>query len=284
MSPRPPRSTRTDTLFPYTTLFRSYARADRRRQPDSAPPDRQSPADDRPRRPRSDGSRPRTRARYWRGWPHPGTARPCSWVGPPLAIAADRRRIALRQANEALTEKHHELLPLNRDNCQWMERHGPMERPLAQARTNTAAPPRQVNAMQTPSSHHKARTDENHGLRQLHRDNRQWLEPHGRRERQLAQARQNTEDHLRELDALRLTAAEHEALQRRWAEDARTLEALRTELASVRTEVAQERQRRESADSEALRAGVRLETLEQLLAQLRPVSTADTPPAAAPDS
>src|SRR3546814_3427574 len=152
-----------------------------------------------------------------------------SWVGPPLAIAADRPRIALRQANEALTEKNHELLQLNRDNGQWLERHG-------------------------------------------------------RLERQLAQARQNTEDHLRELDALRLTAAEHEALQRRWAEDARTLEALRTELASVRTEVAQERQRRESADSEALRAGVRLETLEQLLAQLRPVSTADTPPAAAPDS
>src|SRR3546814_5192153 len=27
---RPPRSTRTDTLFPYTTLFRSRRRADRR--------------------------------------------------------------------------------------------------------------------------------------------------------------------------------------------------------------------------------------------------------------
>src|SRR3546814_4193827 len=27
---RPPRSTRTDTLFPYTTLFRSYARPPRR--------------------------------------------------------------------------------------------------------------------------------------------------------------------------------------------------------------------------------------------------------------
>src|SRR3546814_20939632 len=27
---RPPRSTRTDTLFPYTTLFRSHERADRR--------------------------------------------------------------------------------------------------------------------------------------------------------------------------------------------------------------------------------------------------------------
>src|SRR3546814_4638283 len=30
---RPPRATRTDTLFPYTTLFRSAA-ADRRRKPD----------------------------------------------------------------------------------------------------------------------------------------------------------------------------------------------------------------------------------------------------------
>src|SRR3546814_12529690 len=34
MTPRPPRSTRTDTLFPYTTLFRSteYRQALRRRQ------------------------------------------------------------------------------------------------------------------------------------------------------------------------------------------------------------------------------------------------------------
>src|SRR3546814_12188392 len=31
---RPPRSTRTDTLFPYTTLFRSPARARHARQPD----------------------------------------------------------------------------------------------------------------------------------------------------------------------------------------------------------------------------------------------------------
>src|SRR3546814_9422287 len=30
---RPPRSTRTDTLFPYTTLFRSRARSRRPRQP-----------------------------------------------------------------------------------------------------------------------------------------------------------------------------------------------------------------------------------------------------------
>src|SRR3546814_4479260 len=48
---RPPRSTRTDTLFPYTTLFRSAARrrcpAARRCRPDSAPAPFRCP----PRRP-----------------------------------------------------------------------------------------------------------------------------------------------------------------------------------------------------------------------------------------
>src|SRR3546814_11504949 len=34
---RPPRSTRTDTLFPYTTLFRSPAPADSRAPPDRRP-------------------------------------------------------------------------------------------------------------------------------------------------------------------------------------------------------------------------------------------------------
>src|SRR3546814_13712290 len=36
---RPPRSTRTDTLFPYTTLFRS-PHPDRREEPPGAPDDR----------------------------------------------------------------------------------------------------------------------------------------------------------------------------------------------------------------------------------------------------
>src|SRR3546814_5857687 len=36
---RPPRSTRTDTLFPYTTLFRSYSRY-RRRRAAAVPPAR----------------------------------------------------------------------------------------------------------------------------------------------------------------------------------------------------------------------------------------------------
>src|SRR3546814_7554846 len=41
---RPPRSTRTDTLFPYTTLFRSHGRAPRRGRSGRAPfPARASP-------------------------------------------------------------------------------------------------------------------------------------------------------------------------------------------------------------------------------------------------
>src|SRR3546814_11575607 len=36
MIPRPPRSTRTDTLFPYTTLFRSRIALDRMEKPKDA--------------------------------------------------------------------------------------------------------------------------------------------------------------------------------------------------------------------------------------------------------
>src|SRR3546814_1140788 len=46
---RPPRSTRTDTLFPYTTLFRSHLRARQRHAPahprDDRPADRVRPAE-----------------------------------------------------------------------------------------------------------------------------------------------------------------------------------------------------------------------------------------------
>ena len=124
-------------------------------------------------------------------------------------------QVALRQANEALTAKNHELLRLNRDNSQWLERHGRLERELAEAR-------RGIEAQQ------------------------------------------------KELDALRLTAAEHQALQGRWAEDAQALENVRAELASTRAEAIKERERREQAEAEALHARVRSATLEELLPKLRP--------------
>lgn len=134
---------------------------------------------------------------------------------------AQELQVALRQANEALTAKNHELLQLNRDNSQWLERHG-------------------------------------------------------RLERELTEARRGIETQQKELDVLRLTAAEHQALQGRWAEDAQALENVRAALASTRAEAIKERERREQAEANALRVGVRLETLEQLLAQLKPDQAAVT--------
>ena len=112
-------------------------------------------------------------------------------------------------------------------------------------------------------------TSKNHELLQLNRDNGQWLERHTRLEQELVQVRQAAASQQAELDALRLTAAEHQALQVRWNQDLQTLETLHTELTQAGSDQLQERQRREQAETDSLRAGVRLETLEQLLAQLR---------------
>lgn len=115
----------------------------------------------------------------------------------------------------------------------------------------------------------EALTTKNHELLQLNRDNSQWLERHGRLERDLADVRQSAQAQLQELDALRLTAAEYQALRARWAQDTQTLAGLSTELAGVRAELTKERERREQAEADALRAGVRLEALEPLLAKLQ---------------
>jgi len=116
----------------------------------------------------------------------------------------------------------------------------------------------------------EALTAKNHELVQLNRDNGQWLERHSRLERELAQVRQAADDQRKELDALRLTAAEYQALLARWPQDAQALESARVKLANAHADLAKERERREQAEAEALRAGVRQDTLEQLLAQLRP--------------
>src|SRR3546814_8024858 len=58
---RPPRSTRTDTLFPYTTLFRSPHRGKRRRRRGSPGQRGRSPPPPRPARRRAACSRRRCR-------------------------------------------------------------------------------------------------------------------------------------------------------------------------------------------------------------------------------
>ena len=121
----------------------------------------------------------------------------------------------------------------------------------------------------------EALTAKNHDLVQLNRENGQWLERHTRVEKEVAQLRQTIQTQQGGLDALRLTAAEYQALQVRWSQDTQTLEAARRELAQARTELVQERERREHAETETLRATVRLSTLEPLLAQLQPASAGD---------
>ncbi len=127
----------------------------------------------------------------------------------------------------------------------------------------------QVTLRQT----NEALTAKNHELVQLNRDNGQWLERHSRLERELTQVHQIADKQRTELDALQLTAAEHQALQARWTQDAQALETVRAELASAHDDLAKEQERREQAEAEALRASVRQDTLEQLLAQLRPDRT-----------
>lgn len=52
------------------------------------------------------------------------------------------------------------------------------------------------------------------------------------------------------------------------------LEVVRAELVGARADLAKELERREQAEADALRAGVRSDTLEQVLAQLRPAQAA----------
>ncbi|MFA1721298.1 DNA-binding protein [Xanthomonas campestris] len=118
----------------------------------------------------------------------------------------------------------------------------------------------------------EALTTKNHDVVQLNRENGQWLERHTRLERELAQVCQTVETQQDQLDTLRLTAAEYQALQVRWGQDAQNLEAIRQELAQARADLTQERERREHAEADTLRATVRLSTLEPLLAQLQPAS------------
>ena len=73
---------------------------------------------------------------------------------------------------------------------------------------------------------------------------------------------------------MRQTATDYLALQERWKTDAKTLDTMRNELAQVQDTLARERERRESAEADALRANARLEALEPLLNQLTPAQNA----------
>ncbi|MCD0252378.1 DNA-binding protein, partial [Xanthomonas campestris pv. campestris] len=65
-------------------------------------------------------------------------------------------QVALRQANEALTAKNHDLMQLNRDNGQWLERHTRLERELAQACQRADAQQRERDALRLAATEYQA--------------------------------------------------------------------------------------------------------------------------------
>lgn len=110
----------------------------------------------------------------------------------------------------------------------------------------------------------------NHELLQLNRDNVRFLELNGRLEKDLRQTRKDAQSQQQELDALRLTAAEHTALQARWTQDAQRLEKLLAELGHASDTLAHERHLRQQAEAETLTLRTRLEATEAVFARLRP--------------
>src|SRR3546814_10271422 len=89
---RPPRSTRTDTLFPYTTLFRSKSGISCRRE--AVSPAQGSAAGGGPLRPEDrivrgcDRGRSHSHARDAHAWPCPPAAGDRGWRGRPVRSAA----------------------------------------------------------------------------------------------------------------------------------------------------------------------------------------------------
>lgn len=112
-------------------------------------------------------------------------------------------------------------------------------------------------------------TSKNHELLQLNRENGQWLERHSRLERDLAQTRQAHEGQQAELDALRMTAAEHQALQALWRQDSEAIGSLQTQLTLAHEDLGKERERREAAEAQALRLQGHQQAIDHLLEQLR---------------
>ncbi len=121
----------------------------------------------------------------------------------------------------------------------------------------------------------EALTAKNHELLQLNRDAGRLLELNGRLEQDLRQAREDTAGQQQELDGLRLVAAEHTALQARWADDTHRLDALQVEMASANEVLVQERGQRQQAETEALTLRARLEATEAVFARLHPRAEVD---------
>ncbi len=120
-------------------------------------------------------------------------------------------------------------------------------------------------------------TAKNIELLQLNRDNVRLTEQVGQLDKTLRELSTEARSREREIGELRTLAAEHQALQARRAQDAQSIEQLRTDLENARNELARERDNRQQAESAATRSNERLEVIEELLKKLGKTETAMQP-------
>lgn len=122
----------------------------------------------------------------------------------------------------------------------------------------------------------EALTGKNHELMQLNRDNARMTEQLGQQGKEIRQVHSDERLLRQQLDELKGIAQEYKALETRRSRELLATEQLRTELAAARNDGESEGDRRRHAETEAIGLRARLQTLEDVLAQMRPVATADT--------
>ncbi|ODU40550.1 MAG: transposase [Lysobacteraceae bacterium SCN 69-123] len=198
-----------------------------------------------------------------------------------LSTQLQRTEIALQAETEAHAQARQTLTEANTTVRQLEERIAGLTTRVAEHEAQTSVKDQreqeqrrheqQLQELQVALRQaNEALTGKNHELLQLNRDNGRLLELNGRLDKDLRQVRADAQDQQQELDALRLMAAEHTALQDRWAHDTRRLDALQVELTSASEALAQERGQRQQAETEALTLRARLEATEAVFARLRP--------------
>lgn len=120
-------------------------------------------------------------------------------------------------------------------------------------------------------------TEKNQDLVRLNRDNVQLTEQVGQLTRELQRVESERRDSERRLSDVQPQLAEHRVLRARSSEDARTIESQRMELASIKAELAREREDRRAAEAAMRQATERFGSLEQVLRSANAVP-APSPP------
>lgn len=122
----------------------------------------------------------------------------------------------------------------------------------------------------------EALTGKNHELMQLNRDNARMTEQLGQQGKELRQAQSDLRQRDLQLGELKGLVVEYQALETRRGQEFLAIEQLRADLTAARQEAEAERDARHHSEATVAGLKARLQTLEDVLAQLRPTLSAAT--------